>query len=462
MNTRSLSFRLSAWVIVLFLVSTLVSFGAFYLVTKQLLYSHTDSFLTAHGNKVVEVATSQDAGMHDTIAKEAFIRQFSEIPGMLVVITDAGGMVVSSSAAGRNSPIFIELFDRVKEEKRPFFTDRTIGEVDMRWFILPIMKNKTLVGSVLVAHPIDVITKSLGSLIATEAMVFLALVIPVSMGGYFMVNRGLLPISAMAQTMARIESTDLTQRAANPKTGDALENLAEAFNGLLDRLKTSFTRERQFIGDVAHEVKTPLSTISGTAEVALSKPRSKQDYQKALVEILTDASKMSSTLRNVMDLAWSQSESSGLTTESFSLSEMIEELAEVATKLAQAKHIVVKSKIEKKITITGKKDKLYRAVLNLIDNAIKFTPGGGKVWLALVSQKGVVKVEVADNGVGIAAVDVPHIFERYYRGSKPGKTLGSGLGLAIAASIIAAHNGRIEVESAAGKGSKFSVVLAKL
>lgn len=461
MNSRSLSFRLSLWVILSFLAATILAFAGFYLVTSQLLQANTDADLQAHANKVADVVSTRESGMHDALAKEAFIAQFSQIPGMLVVIIDPQGVVVSGSTATSPDPVFYELFTRANKERRSFFTTRPVLDIEMRLYVTPVIRNGSLLASVVVAHPVNVIHKSLNSLLFFMVGVFAVLVIPVAWGGYFLVQRGLSPVSAMADKMTQIESTDLTQRVSNPKTGDALEDLAEAFNGLLERLKTSFTRERQFIGDVAHEVKTPLSTISGTAEVALAKPRSSRDYQKALTEILTDAGKMSSTLRNVMDLAWSQSESSGWTWESFSLSEMMEELEEIASKLALAKRIAVKASIEKKVTTTGKREKLYRAVLNLIDNAIKFTPGGGKVYLSLVAQNDMARIEVADTGAGIAPADLPHIFERFYRGSRPGKTLGSGLGLAIAESIIAVHNGRIEVKSVVGKGSKFVVFLTK-
>lgn len=205
-------------------------------------------------------------------------------------------------------------------------------------------------------------------------------------------------------------------------------------------------------------MKTPLSTITSTAEISLTRPRSGHDYQKVLADISSDAAGMSSTLKNVLDLAWSKS-SSPTQKKSINLSEIVNELAEVAAKLAGPRHIAVSHRITEDVFILGQPDKIYRAILNLIDNAVKFTPAGGKIALSLSAQKDLAVINVKDTGIGIAPADLPHIFDRFYRGSKSGQTLGSGLGLAIASSIISAHGGQIKVQSRPGVGTTFTVSL---
>lgn len=458
MNSRSLSFRLALWVILSFLAATVLAFAGFYIVTSRLLHANTDTDLQAHATKLADVVASRESGMHDALAKEAFIQQFSQIPGMLVVIMDPQGMIVSGSTITGPAPVFYELFTRAQKEKEPFYTNRQVLDIEMRLYVTPVVRNGNLFASVVVAHPLNVIRKSLNSLLFFMAGVFVVLVAPVAAGGYFLVRRGLSPVSDMADKMAKIESSDLSQRVPIPQTADALQKLAEAFNGLLERLKQSIDRERQFIADVAHEMKTPLSTITSTAEIALTRPHSGQDYQKALQDIQTDAATMSTTLKNVLDLAWSQSASS-VGWQNFNLSETVGELAEVAAKLALPRRITVSGKVKKDIAIWGRKEKIYRAILNLIDNAVKFTPVGGKVALSLSTQKNLAVIEIKDTGTGIVPSDLPHIFDRFYRGSKSGQTLGSGLGLAIAKSVVAAHQGEIKVKSQPGRGSIFTVHL---
>jgi len=460
MNTKSLLFRISAWVIVSLLATTLIAFFCFYLITRRVLFLNTDNTLSAHAQKVADVATSREVGMHDAIAKEAFIGQFGEIPGMLVVVMDREGMVISSSQSVKMAdPVFSDLFFQTKVTSQKFFTNATLGNLPMRFVSLPIMKDGVFLGTVLVAHPIDVINKSLDSLLTILGIVFTGFVVPVSVGGYFIVKRGLKPVSMMAEKIGLIGSEDLSQRVDAPRTGDELEDLATAFNGLLDRLNAAFGRERQFIGDVAHEIKTPLAVIRSNAEVALSKVRKPEEYRRVLAEVVSEADRLANTLKNVLDLAWSQSDTTGFSQERVNLSQIMNDMAEVADKMAYPKHMKLESNIEDDIFIYGKVDKISRAVLNLVDNAVKFTNPKGKVILGLTKDDQWVIIQIRDTGQGIAKNDLPHIFERFYRGSKTDRLLGSGLGLAIAKSVVAAHGGEIKVDSQVGKGSTFMIYL---
>lgn len=459
MNTKSLSFRLSLWVILSFLTATVLAFTGFYLATQKILIAHTDSNLVTHAVKVAQVASAQEIGMHDALAKEAFIRQFSEIPGMLVVIMDNQGVVVSSSTAFGPDASLYDFFYQAGRSRQPFFVPAKIGQSQMHVYVVPVIKNDNLAAVVLVGHPIDIITQSLKSLAIVLTAVFLTFVVPVAIGGYLLVKRGLRPVSDMAASITQISSSNLSARVAVPATGDQLSDLAIAFNHLLDRLATSFARERQFISDVAHEIKTPLSIVSTAAEIAISRPRNPNDYRKSLSEILSAATSLSHTLRHVLDLAWAGSDAPNSDWTNFSLSQLLDELAEVAAKLGQPKNLKIKSLIQKGVTISGKREKLYQAVLNLVDNAVKFTPAGGRITLSLTSSANITKITVSDTGVGIPASDLPHIFDRFYRGSKSEKTIGSGLGLAIASSIILAHGGQIQVKSQPAHGSTFTVHL---
>lgn len=460
MNTKSLLFRISAWVIGSLLAATLVAFFCFYLITRRVLFSNTDITLSAHAQKVADVATRREVGMHDTIAKEAFIKQFGEIPGMLVVVMDREGMVISSSQSVKIAdPVFSDLFFKTKATSKKLFTNETLGNLPMRFVSLPIMKDGVFLGTVLVAHPIDVINKSLDSLLTILGIVFAGFVVPVSAGGYFIVKRGLRPVSQMAAKISNIGPEDLSLRIDQPDTGDELENLAVAFNGLLDRLNAAFGRERNFIGDVAHEVKTPLSIIRSNAEVALNRGRKPEEYRRVLSEVVSESNRLSSTLKNVLDLAWSQSDTTGSSQDRVSLSQIMNDLVEVADKMAYPKHIKLESNIEDDVFIHGKADKISRAVLNLIDNAVKFTQVRGKVVLELTKDNERAIIKIKDTGLGIAKEDLSHVFERFYRGGKIDKALGSGLGLAIAKSVVAAHGGEIKVASQAGQGSTFMVYL---
>lgn len=460
MNIRSIRFKLTLWYSVALFLAIATIFISFFLVTQRILFEQTDNSLTLHGEKVVEVVTRQNTDIHELIAKRSFITEFSDIPGMIVVILDQDGTIVSSSFSVEvANEIFFKLFTMGKNSTKPIYSNEKIGMTGMRFYISPLKPDNNFAGVALVAHPIDIIQKSLSSLLLTLLISFLILAIPTILGGYYLAVRVMQPITAISEKIKLITSENLNERVTNPHTGDEIEKLSITFNNLLDRLYDAFQRERQFIGDLAHELKTPLATAQSGIEVTISKKREKHEYEKALQEALIDIKKITGTLNNILDLAWSEADIAKKEGESFNLSEVINELKEIAGKLAYKKNITIEGEIKDNIIVFGKKDKLFRAILNLIDNAIKYTLARGKVNINLSNNNDQAILKIKDNGLGIPLNDLPHIFERFYRGVKSDKSIGSGLGLAIAKSIITVHQGKIKVENNGTKGTLITVIL---
>lgn len=460
MNRKSIRFRLTFWYSLSLILAIIIIFASFYFITRQALHTQTDNALTTHGEKIVEVVTLSETNMHAGIAKEAFVEEFSNIPGMLVVIINRSGTIVSSSqTVSPTNSVVRDLFDTARQSEKPFFTDRTVGSQSLRFLVTPVVQNNSFIGAVIMGHPIEVIQSALDSLITTLGVIFAIFLIPTILGGYLNARAAIMPVTAISDKLKKINSGNLDERVDNPKTGDEIEELSTTFNSLLDRLHSAFQRERQFIGDVAHEVKTPLAAQRTNIEIALARDRSKEDYRKALEESLIDNNQLSTTLKNVLDLAWSEADNARTLFDNFNLSEMAEEIKDLGTKIAVNKQINIKGEVEPNIIVSGKKDKLERALLNLVDNAIKYTPEKGTVTISLQKRRGQAQFRVKDTGAGISEKDLPHIFERFYRGSKTDKTFGSGLGLAIAQAIVIAHRGDIRVRSLVGKESEFTVFL---
>lgn len=288
---------------------------------------------------------------------------------------------------------------------------------------------------------------------------FFALLSVLAIFGFFIIYKITKSLTNLSSQIKLVYRETLNIRIKGITSRDEIGELADNFNNLLNRLNDSFKREQQFIADVAHELKTPLSTQISSFEVALNKPREKDDYKKTIEEALDEANQLSATLKNVLDLAWSETPNWQKNKNKFNLTEVVDNLFEIAQKMAIKKKIKVSLSTTPKIFITGFKDKLARALLNLIDNAIKYSLYEGKIEIILEKTPNKVLVSVIDNGQGISEEDLPHIFDRFYRGSKTDKVFGSGLGLAIAKSIIALHQGEIKVKSDKGKGSTFIVVL---
>ena len=267
-------------------------------------------------------------------------------------------------------------------------------------------------------------------------------------------------INNLSSKIKLISSENLEEKITGFNTEDEIGELSNSFNSLLDRLHEAFKREQQFIADVTHELKTPLATLKSSFEVALNKSRGKQEYKKVIEEALLETDQISQTLKNVLDIAWSETPESLKMKTKFNLSELINDLFEIAQKLAGKKKIQVKLSSTKNIYILGFKDKLARAILNIIDNAIKYSPVQGRIEIILEKTPNKALISIIDEGHGIPEEEIPHIFNRFYRGSKTSETFGSGLGLAIAKSIINLHQGEIKVKSSKSKGSTFIIVLS--
>jgi signal transduction histidine kinase len=276
--------------------------------------------------------------------------------------------------------------------------------------------------------------------------------------GFVVVYKITHSITFLSFQMRQISSKTLDKRITSIKGSDEIGQLAQTFNELLDRLDKAFRRERQFIADVAHEMKTPIATLRSSFEVTLQKERSNDEYKKIIKDSIYETERITNTLKDILDLAWSEVPNENLRTV-FNLSELIAELSEIAQKLAVKKQISVTSTITPQIKINGFRERLGRAALNIIDNAIKYTPINGKVYIALEVEKDRAVISIKDTGKGIEEGELSNIFKRFYRGSKTNKVFGAGLGLAISKSTIQVHKGAIKVVSHQGKGSVFFIFL---
>src|SRR3989344_7864863 len=379
---------------------------------------------------------------------------------MLVVVLNKEGNIISSSLLSElPRDTTDKMFQKVLNSKEPFFTDETVGELPLRFRVTPVVSNDTLLGVILMAHPIEIVQKSLRSLIVTLGIIYVVLVIPTIVGGFLLARGALSPLREITDKLKRVSSENLAERVKNQNTGDEIEELAETFNTMLSRISEAFERERMLIGDLAHELKTPLSTLRSGVEISLYKNRTVPEYKNTLSETLVDVNNISSTLKNILDLAWTRSDNARGKAEKINLSKMSKELKEILEKLTLTKNLKIITNIENDIEILGQEDKLMRAFLNVIDNAVKFTPANGTITLSLKKEGASAIFSVKDTGIGISKKDLPNVFNRFYRGTGTEKTLGSGLGLSIAQALVNAHRGTIDIKSKPGNGTSVTIEL---
>lgn len=463
MKTKSLRFRLIYWYFTAFFLSTVIIFSVFYTITKNVISDQTDKEITLHGSKITDLITAESSGVHGIFPKLQLEREFSQIPGMLVVISDNTGKIQSSSqSVDSEKLIFIDILQKSANIVNPVFLNIKIGVTMMRSGIFPVISENGVRSLVLVAHPVEAVQKSLDILIWVLLFTIIVIGILSVFGGYIVARGALQPIVLFSERLKRIESDNLNQKIPDPKTGDEIEELTAAFNLLLERLNKSFEREQQFIGDIAHELKTPLSVLKNTIEVTLSKKRPDSEYKNTITDILIDINKLSSTINDVLDLAWTKSADKNIVFEKINLSDLMKEMEELLQKLSTNKRIQIKVNITGGIFINGHHQKLYRALYNLIDNAVKYTPQSGEIKLTLSKENNHASVDISNTGPGIKREDLPLIFNRFYRGNKSAKVFGSGLGLAICKSIIEAHGGTISINSIINKKTAVKITFPLL
>lgn len=306
----------------------------------------------------------------------------------------------------------------------------------------------------------------LRAMLVTTLALGLVLGLPLAaLGGWWLAGRVLAPVRAMVEAANRIEAENLADRLPEPPRNDELGRLARTFNQLLDRLQAAFQRERRFTADISHDLRTPLALIKSNIEVALNRPRSVEELRATLAEADSQIDRLTGLLDAALTLARVDS---GQLRERFvrlDLSELLTDLVETSAAYAQEEcSQALTCDIPSQLWVRGDRDYLTRLFLNLLDNAMQYTPAGGAIRVSAVAAGEQIAVTVADTGQGIAPQDLPHVFDRFYRADKARTGGGrdhAGLGLSIAQVIARAHGGEITVESTVGQGSRFTVRLPR-
>lgn len=296
----------------------------------------------------------------------------------------------------------------------------------------------------------------------TYALLIPLAVLLAGLGGYFLARRSLSPVVAMSSQAGRISAENLHDRLLVRNTKDELGHLAQSFNQLLDRLDQSFEHQRRFVADASHELRTPVAILSGEAEVALSKPnRPPEEYRESLEILRKEALRLKQIVENLFTLTRADIGQYPLTPTSFYLEELTADCVRNFRTLSQAKQIAIQCEADGELPIVADETLLRRMFLNLLDNAIKYTPFGGKVSVSCARSGSFYTISLSDNGPGIPQELQPRIFERFFRADKSrpnmeSATGGAGLGLAICKWIAEAHHGRIELTRSDSSGSVFT------
>ncbi len=293
-------------------------------------------------------------------------------------------------------------------------------------------------------------------LVAGGAVVFLAIAI---VGGLFLSRQALRPVGESIRAAWRLDPEDLSARLPTTGAGDELDQLAAAFNRLLDHLAAYHAQIIRFTADASHELRSPLGAMRAAIEVALQQPRESEEYRRILATLGEQCERLTALINGLLLLARADAGELVIQREPIDLASIAGEVVEMFDPLAEESGVRLSAESAGPVAIAGDPSRIRQLVTNLVDNAIRFTRPGGSVTVRVEGFGHGANLRVTDTGIGIAAEHLPHIFERFHQVDAARSSGGCGLGLSICRWIVKAHGGTIEARSTPGEGTAFTVVL---
>ena len=277
--------------------------------------------------------------------------------------------------------------------------------------------------------------------------------------GYFITKGMMQGVKRITQTVLYIGKGDLSRRVPKRQSGKEIDGLVQAFNDMLTRIETLVDEVQEVSNNIAHDLRSPITRIRGIAETTLSGPQELDDYRAMTGQIIEECDRLVGIINTLLEIAEADAGVLPVSGQAVDLRRIVTDAYELFSPLFEDKKITFTHTLaDVPLVVSGSITKLQRAIANVLDNAVKYTPEGGTVTLKTERRKGQVVCCITDTGGGIAAKDMPHIFERFYRGDKSRSTAGNGLGLSLVYSIVKAHKGEITINSTVGSGTTVTLV----
>jgi signal transduction histidine kinase len=449
------SLRLNLWYAGFFLIGALVLFSlAYFLLVRQ---------LTEWDREIVRVKVEAYRVLYVQGGVSALKTQFDEESSLekettfLEVRSSSQEVLISS----QNSTVqaLLRPVTPAQANSGTDWTSVPSGEQHMVWTVATIGLPDGCIMHV------GRTTENRDELLHRFSTAFLFAIIPIVAfgfcGGAFITYRALGPIrSLIGAARTIIQTGDMGARVPDSHTHDELNELVTLFNRMLARNESLIAAMRDALDNVAHDLRTPLTRLQGGAQLALQNEAPEQ-IKEALADAVEEAERLNAMLCTIMDISEVQAGALKLELETFPLAPVVHLLLELYDDVAQEKNITVTARINPAGQITADRNRLQLILSNLLDNALKYTPDGGRVELSADFMPQEVRVTVRDSGIGIDPGDLPRIWDRLYRGDKSRSQRGIGLGLSLVKAFVEAHGGTAAVESQPGEGSAFTVSLPR-
>ncbi len=467
---HSIRARLTAWYSAVLAV-VLIAFGAVsYGVTRSQISATADEALVTTARELAAALSNETGDASGALGEPAteVLLDFRYSDQPIFVFSPDGKPVASSSTPGARTLDLRPLRERIMRRQYGFSTISAIPG-DFRLFTLPAR---------VLGRPYVV---AVGRSMAAQERTFeqlrrsMLLAIPLALlaaalGGYLLARQTLAPVSQMSRMAREIGADRLEDRipVANPR--DELGELAQTLNGLLERLHQSFQLQRRFMADASHELRTPVSILQGELDVTLAREnREAREYRDSMEIMRRSVRKLTRIVRDLFLIARTDAGQYPVRHGTFFLDEVVTTTVHELRTLAAERGVRIVAEHESEMALEGDEDLIQRMLANLIENAIKYTPAGGEVFVIAAASNGCYRLTVRDTGIGIEPESQPRVFERFYRGdlaravtvSENTRGSGAGLGLPIARWVADAHGGTISLLSSSEKGSTFEVVLPR-
>lgn len=462
MKVASLRFRVTSWYCGLLAVTLLIFGAAVWLGLRNYLFTTIERTLRDDSDNIVKqfVSHVDEKGMA-WLAGEIEESYAPESDGRYIRILREGRVIYQSRNA--QAEAMRTMPSTAPDFRRKNGTFRTImaGSAGRSLlYTLPWVSPAGVHYVVQTSAPIESVHKILRSLFIALSLLTPLILLGAAFGGYLLMNVPFRPVVALTQQAEQIGTHDLGERLPVIPTGDEMERLSISLNRMIERLENALAHNRRFSADVSHELRTPLTIMRGELEPLVENPELSPQSQDAIGSSLEEIERMSDIVENLLAISKLDFRSS-MPRSPVNLELLASSTVEQMQLLAEDKDLTVHSDAAGETWVPGDRGHLQQVIVNLLDNAFKYTPSGGAVWLRVSTEGSHGIVEIRDNGIGIPAECLPFVFDRFYRADKARsrESGGTGLGLSIVSAICTAHGGTISIQSSEGAGTTVRVQL---
>lgn len=456
---NTLAFRLTLWYAGIFTLSSCIAFLLFYMLITSWIRYRTDQELLGQVNRFSTLLAAEGV---EAVKNGAVIEaQAAGVKKVFFRLLSLNGQAFSSSNMSywKDIDIHETTIEELLRYGSHVFETITIPDRKEKVRILYAMLSPSII--LQVGQAMEGYSRFLDAFKGIFITTMTLLIIIAAGVGWFMARRAVSGVEAVTWTAQKISRGTLEERVPVKTRGDEIDQLAITFNQMLDRIQTLLTEIKEMSDNIAHDLRSPITHIRGTAEVTLTTGKSLSEYEGMAASTIEECDRLLDMINTMLMISKTESGVDKLSREEINLQGLVREACELFEPTAEDRGVTLSCDVPDRSHLVGDTRMIQRMLSNLLDNAIKYTPSGGWVYVSVSEDDAQVVVSVKDTGCGISLSDLPRIFERFYRCDQSRSQAGIGLGLSLARAIARAHGGEITATSTPNQGSTFTVTLPK-